>query len=143
MKRTSEIFYKVGIILGYVSIAMLAIAIVLLPISYLIVEPELPISATDPSTGMTYTITAEMYLTFIISGCVLLTLGLGAVIAGIVVAKKARFSDSKSLHIASIILGAFGSTFLIPAGILGLIAASKKAKKVIEFDNSDQEIDNL
>ena len=137
MKRTSEIFYEVGIILGYVTIAMLAIAIVLLPISYLIVEPELPISATDPSTGMTYTITAEMYLTFIISGCVLLALGLGAVIAGIIVAKKARFSDSKSLHIASIVLGVFGSTFLIPAGILGLIAASKKAKKVNETLNQE------
>ena len=137
MKRTSEIFYKVGIILGYITIAMLAIAIVLLPISYLIVESELPISATDPSTGMTYTITAQMYLTFVISGCVLLTLGLGAVIAGIVVAKKARFSDSKSLHIASIVLGVFGSTFLIPAGILGLIAASKKAKKDNETLNQE------
>ena len=137
MKRTSEIFYKVGIILGYVTIAMLAIAIVLLPISYLIVESELPISATDPSTGMTYTITAQMYSTFVISGCVLLTLGLGAVIAGIIVAKKARFSDSKSLHIASIVLGVFGATFLIPAGILGLIAASKKAKKDNETLNQE------
>ena len=134
MRKTANIFLKVGMILSIVCIALFVVCalafFVMAPFSARFVE--LAAESGASSSAGTAMSAAMLVGIFVGSGVAMLfCIPLYAVC--IVLARKARSEGSKGLYLANIILGAIsGSEFNLAGGILGLISVAKENRAAKE-----------
>lgn len=136
MKRASNTFYKVSIIISIICIVLFAIGLIYISASFsaalagnLVVRD---------AKGMAYS--KDTIVTALVLYDTIFTVMLALSITNLVISKKARNNPSKKLHIAAIVFGVLsGVEFSAVAGILGLVALSKEPKEaVVDVETKDK-----
>lgn len=134
MKKLSNIFLKVGIILGIIDIVVLALAAVACFVISAFV-PQIFDAVANYGAGQVPT-GEELEVAIIITTASLIASGIlclffvPAYIVIVVLAKKTRNEPKKGLYIADIVLGGlFGSYFTLAGGIIGLVNFVKEQRR--------------